>query len=498
MNKVFTSFVSSDAQTPPAMKTRFTTACLFGSLLFCAGAVTAVAQTESWSSDVAAREVALRSDSELDELLGPLALYPDSLVALVLPASTFPADLVLAARFLEEDRTTEEIDAQPWEDSVKALAHFPDVVRWLDVSLAWTKQVGDAFLAQPEAVMDAVQRLRARAYAAGTLKTTAEQSVTREGQVIRIAPADPRVIYVPQYETEVVYVDRPVVVYRDPPVRFVVSYHTGWWLTHDCDWRARRIWHSDWRWNYRHRPERNWYNPSFPGYVTYVSHPHRNPWISRTPVRRSSWSEHPDFRRRTSLARPDPFTPRPRGTIIVDRRDPRHDREDRDRARDGDRRDPRRPNPGVVTPPSPAPEVVAPPPPVVRQPAHPWRPRTDHRQAGNRERTVVTTQTPPPATLPQRQIQTQQPAPQHPWRRQNVDTSRRESPSVAPAPTQRRVVAPPSPAFTTSAPSAPPPAVVTPPPAAIPPPPPAVAPPARQRDGTTGTHPWRRGQKNEN
>jgi hypothetical protein len=149
-----------------------------------------------------------------------------------------------------------------------------------------------------------------------------------------------------------------------------------------------------------------------------------------------------------------------------------------------------------VTPPSPAPEVVSPPPAVGRQPAHPWRPRTD-RETGNRERTVVTTQT-PPTTLPQRRIETQQPAPQHPWRRQNVDTSRRESPSVAPAPTQRRIVAPPSPAFTTSAPSAPPPTIATPPPAATPPPPPAVAPPARQRDGTTGGHPWRRGQKNEN
>lgn len=92
---------------------------------------------------------------------------------------------------------------------MRSLARYPDVIKWLDENLAWTQQLGTAFLAQPAEVMQAVQRLRARARAAGTLIDTPQQKVITEGEVILIEPASPTVIYVPRYDPEVVYVSRP-------------------------------------------------------------------------------------------------------------------------------------------------------------------------------------------------------------------------------------------------------------------------------------------------
>ena len=87
--------------------------------------------------------------AQLNDLLGPIALYPDALIAIILPASTEPTDIVLAARFVAEKGDPSLIDVQPWDDSVKALAHYPDVVTWMNDNLSWTKTLGDAFVRQP-------------------------------------------------------------------------------------------------------------------------------------------------------------------------------------------------------------------------------------------------------------------------------------------------------------------------------------------------------------
>lgn len=108
------------------------------------------------------------SDAQLETLLGPVALYPDALIALILPASASSSDIVLAARYLAANQDPQQLDAQAWDESVRSLARYPDVIKWLDENLAWTQQLGTAFLAQPAEVMQAVQRLRARARAAGT------------------------------------------------------------------------------------------------------------------------------------------------------------------------------------------------------------------------------------------------------------------------------------------------------------------------------------------
>jgi hypothetical protein len=146
--------------------------------------------------------------AQLETLLGPVALYPDALIALILPATTAPSDIVLAARFLAANATSLPLETQPWDESVRSLARYPDIIKWLDENLAWTKQLGEVFLAQPAEVMQAIQRLRTRARAAGTLIDTPEQKIVTEGEIILIEPAQPAVIYVPRYDPEIVYVTR--------------------------------------------------------------------------------------------------------------------------------------------------------------------------------------------------------------------------------------------------------------------------------------------------
>ena len=131
----------------------------------------------------------------LNQLLAPIALYPDALVALILPASTVPSDLVLAARYISSNGDPAQIVNQPWDDSVKSLARYPDVVKWMDQNLEWTTQVGDAFLNQPADVMNTIQQLRVQAIAAGTLVDCPQQRVVKERDCIRIVPAEPDLIY---------------------------------------------------------------------------------------------------------------------------------------------------------------------------------------------------------------------------------------------------------------------------------------------------------------
>ena len=148
------------------------------------------------------------TQEELKQLVGPIALYPDALIALILPASTVPSDLVLAARFVASKGDPAQAANQPWDDSVKSLVRYPDMVKWMDQNLEWTTQLGEAFLDQPADVMNTIQQLRAQARAAGTLVDTPQQKVVEEQSNIRIVPAEPEVIYVPQYDPEVVYVQR--------------------------------------------------------------------------------------------------------------------------------------------------------------------------------------------------------------------------------------------------------------------------------------------------
>ncbi|HKA39036.1 MAG TPA: DUF3300 domain-containing protein [Burkholderiales bacterium] len=162
---------------------------------------------------------------ELEQLVAPIALYPDSLVAQVLMASTYPLEIVEATRWskanpnLKDKALQDALEKQKWDPSVKSLTAFPQTLQMLNEKLDMTQKLGDAFLAQQKDVLDAVQRLRAKAQAAGNLKSSKEQNVTTEQQgsttVIKIEPADPQVVYVPTYNPTVVYGPWPYPAY--PP-----------------------------------------------------------------------------------------------------------------------------------------------------------------------------------------------------------------------------------------------------------------------------------------
>lgn len=190
------------------------------------------------------------SPESLQQLLAPIALYPDALIALILPASTVPSDIVLASRYLAANGDPQNIPNQPWDNSVKSLASYPQVVTWMDQNLQWTTTLGEAFIAQQADVMSAIQQLRAQAQLAGNLVDTPQQRIVKENTVIRIVPAEPDYLYVPQYDPELVYV-QPYSQDIGPLITFGVGFAVGAWLNYDCDWNHHQIYRGDWQpgWN---------------------------------------------------------------------------------------------------------------------------------------------------------------------------------------------------------------------------------------------------------
>ncbi|MGA7842285.1 MAG: DUF3300 domain-containing protein [Candidatus Acidiferrales bacterium] len=148
---------------------------------------------------------------QLQQLVAPIALYPDSLVAQVLAASTFPAEVVEADRWLQAnpdlkgDALAQAVDQQSWDPSVKALTAFPTVLGNMDKNISWTSSLGDAYYNQEQGVMDAIQVMRQKAQQAGNLKDTPQQTVQTQGSDIVIQPAQPDVVYVPAYDPWLVY-----------------------------------------------------------------------------------------------------------------------------------------------------------------------------------------------------------------------------------------------------------------------------------------------------
>ncbi|NUQ11358.1 MAG: DUF3300 domain-containing protein [Gemmatimonadaceae bacterium] len=186
------------------------------------------------------------SQEELDNLVAPVALYPDALLAQVLVAATFPDQVAVASRFVRE-RGTRDIDDQNWDLSVKAVAHYPPVLNMLANQEDWATALGQAYAAQSGDVMDAVQRLREMARAQGNLVSTREHTVAVERERIVIVPANPRVIYVPTYDPYVVYA-RPVFgfAHHASYFSFGIGFPIGSWLVYDVDWYGRRVYYDGW------------------------------------------------------------------------------------------------------------------------------------------------------------------------------------------------------------------------------------------------------------
>src|SRR5204863_2242925 len=170
-------------------------------------------------------------NEKLDSLVAPIALYPDPLLAQTLAASTYPLEVIQLQQWLANNKhlkgqaLVDSVEKQPWDPSVQATAAFPDVVKLLGDNVAWTMDLGNAFLAQQADVMDAVQRMRAKAQGTGNLKASAQQKVetktVENKQVIVIQPANPDVVYVPQYSPTEVYGGAPAYPY---PYAYPVAY----------------------------------------------------------------------------------------------------------------------------------------------------------------------------------------------------------------------------------------------------------------------------------
>lgn len=203
---------------------------------------------------------------QLDQMLAPIALYPDDLLTNVLMASTYPLDVVAADRWRREpanaklkgDALAKALEAKEWDPSVKALVQFPDVLKSMSEKLDWTQKLGDAFLAQKDEVMDEIQFLRGKAAEAGNLKSSDKQKVTKEAgpsaqPIYIIEPAAPEKVYVPVYQPTVYgtwwYPSYPPYAWSYPGAHFVngffwgagVAVAGGIWGWNKWDWHHHDI-----------------------------------------------------------------------------------------------------------------------------------------------------------------------------------------------------------------------------------------------------------------
>ena len=223
----------------------------------------------------------LFSPDQLDNLLAPIALYPDPLLAQVLPASTFVDQVDESARWLRANNDRNFIDEQPWDISVRAVAHYPSVLFMMADKIDWTTSLGQAYVYQSTDVMTSIQRLRAMARNAGNLVSNQQQQVIAQGNYIRIDPYQPQYIYVPVYDPSIIY-------YRHSYgggfggsfISFGAGFFIGAWLNNDFDWGGHRVYYHGWQgegWIGRSRPNVRINN-------IYVNNTYTNIQVNRTVI----------------------------------------------------------------------------------------------------------------------------------------------------------------------------------------------------------------------
>src|SRR6266542_1913966 len=231
---------------------RFMASVLLCALLFVTSNCAVVANQEAQAATQSAIQPTQMAAEKLQQLVAPIALYPDELVAQILAASTYPTEIVEAERWLQQNSSLKgaqlasEVDKQSWDPSVKALTQFPSVLANMDKNLSWTSALGDAYFNDQQDVLNAVQEMRKRAQDAGTLKTTAQQNVTTRDQTIINQPTNPDIVYLPQYDPWIVY-GAPLVVYPGyvpglwvaaPIISFGIGFPLGWGLGWGWGWPA--------------------------------------------------------------------------------------------------------------------------------------------------------------------------------------------------------------------------------------------------------------------
>jgi hypothetical protein len=220
--------------------------------------VLAQAQQAQSQAMTSTKEAPKIPNDQLDSLVAPIALYPDSLLSQTLVASTYPLEIIQLQQWLEQNKNlkgqalADAVKKQHWDPSVQAMAAFPDVVQKLADNIQWTTNLGNAFLAQQPDLMNAVQQMRAKAQGTGNLKTTAQQKVetqTVEGgkQVIVIQLASPNIVYVPTYDPVVVF-GPPVFPY--PPLLYPPGYYAGMALSFGAGFALGAVWGGGWGWGF--------------------------------------------------------------------------------------------------------------------------------------------------------------------------------------------------------------------------------------------------------
>ena len=213
------------------------------------------------------------SAAELEKLAAPIALYPDPLIAVMLPASVYPLEIVQAARFVRDANNLPKLDEQPWNENVKAVAKVPAVITKMDDDISWTMDLGHAFVDQQEELLNTIQSLRAKAQTVGALQTGPQQIVVVTNtvveriveqqvvyvtnQIVQIQPANPAVVYVPTYPPTIYYAPPPPPGPKPPPplVTFGVGLAVGAIIANNA--HPPPLWHA---------PPRPGFHPPAPGY----------------------------------------------------------------------------------------------------------------------------------------------------------------------------------------------------------------------------------------
>jgi hypothetical protein len=248
------------------------------------------------------------SDVQLDQLLGPIALYPDPLIAEILPASTLPEQIVMADRYVSGGGDFNQIDQQSWDASIKALTRYPKVLKWLDDNLNWTTELGQAFCNQQPEVMESIQRLRMSAANFGNLQSTPQQQVITDGGYIEIVPVDPQLLFVPVYQPDLVYD-------QSANGAVFITFGSGWpvgaWLNCDFDWSH----HNLIIWEHDHPRPANWWHEAArqrdQGQAR-IWHSNYHPEATMGNRGDRGWNQNPVRHPETSVViRPEPIHPVP-------------------------------------------------------------------------------------------------------------------------------------------------------------------------------------------
>ncbi len=262
------------------------------------------------------------SQRNLEILVAPIALYPDPLIAQILPASTYPLEIVQAARIIRSKKDFKKIDYQDWDPSVKAVARYPSVLKMMNEKLQWTEDLGEAVLSQQGNVLQAIQTLRYQAKQAGNLRSNKKQIIYEENNYIEVLPYDTEVVYIPSYDPQVVYVDQGYDAFSSV-ISFGIGFALGSWFNTEPSWHNRRIHYSNnpywWnkgrdrdRSNNRYRDRDRYQNNDYNRSRNNNSNNNTNVWThdnNRTPVKRS-----PNFMQPIA-----PNSQSPKGSVLIPR-----------------------------------------------------------------------------------------------------------------------------------------------------------------------------------